>query len=99
LDGACVLALADLLAYTDHCTECLDDATNWLGGFLSDVLLEVVVHGPEWANAHPEYVKERFDRSIQYLRENLEICRNIEAKIPASVLEKLESWPTEAASA
>jgi hypothetical protein len=64
-DATCVLALADLLAYDSHSDSSLDDASNWLGTFLSEVLLEVAANGPEWANAHPEFVKLEFDKAIE----------------------------------
>jgi hypothetical protein len=95
-DATCVLALADLLAYDSHSDSSLDDASNWLGTFLSEVLLEVAANGPEWANAHPEFVKLEFDKAIENLRNALQLCRKIESRMPPSVLEETEKWPAPA---
>jgi hypothetical protein len=95
-DGTCVLALADLFAYESHSDCSMDDASNWLGTFFSEVLLEVAANGPEWANAHPEYVKQEFDKAIENLRNALQLCRKIESRMPPSVLEETEKWPAPA---
>jgi hypothetical protein len=57
-DATRVLALADLFTYVNHDLT-MDDAPNWLAAFLYDILVEVAVYGPEWANAHPEFVKKK----------------------------------------
>jgi hypothetical protein len=94
-DGTCVLALADLFLYGSHSAASMDDTSNWLGRFFSEVLLEVAVNGPEWANAHPEFVKLEFEKAIEELRGALSFCREIESKMPPAVLEEIEKWPAE----
>jgi hypothetical protein len=89
-DPTCVLALADLLTYAEHCAESMSDASNWLGAFFTDVLLEVAAHGPEWANANPEFVKDKLDKALDNLRDALEFSRDIQSKLPLSVLEQIE---------
>lgn len=98
LDLVCVLALADLFVYGDHSRECLDAAPNWLGAFLSDVLIEVAATGPESVNAHPEDVKCFFDQAIQNLRDAMEFCRRIGSTLPPSVLDEIEKCNTPADS-
>src|SRR2546426_109446 len=87
-DLLCVLALVDLFTYSDHCSECTNDAPNWLGGFLYRVLIHVASEGPEEANTDPWHVKKEFDLAIETLGDALRLCREIQAKLPPSVLEQ-----------
>jgi hypothetical protein len=89
-DPTCVLALTDLFAYEGHDADTMSDATNWLGAFFAEVLLEVAAHGPEWANANPEFVKDQLGKALDSLREALEFSRDIQSKMPLSVLEQIE---------
>lgn len=91
-DLACVLALADLFNYHRHDADSMDDSPNWLGSFFAEVLLEVAANGPEWANAHPEFVKAEFDKAIENLRDSLEFCREIGKKIGVETLDLIEKW-------
>ena len=99
MDMIFVLALVDLLGYGGHCRGCINDTPNWLGGLLEDILLLVVHHGPEYANAKPELVKHEYESAMEDLRENLELChRKIAPRLPESVLREMESWQSPASA-
>jgi len=92
LDQVCVLALVDLLSYGEHDIETMDDAFNWVGALVSDVLLEVARSGPESLNARPEKVREIFDMAIDNLRDTMALCLQLRSVIPSSVVDEIEKW-------
>ncbi len=69
-----VFALVELFEYGDTYWEDFNNP-NWLGSFIHDILIEVTYGGPQSANADPEFVRERLDSILGYLKNELPAAR------------------------
>lgn len=92
LDLMCVLALVELLSYGGHNIETMNDAPNWVGAFVTEVLFEVARSGPASVNARPGDVKYFFDRAVENLRDTMSLCQSISSAIPQSAFDEIENW-------
>lgn len=85
-----VLALVDLFSYWDHGDYCqIEDLPNWLGVLLADILEEVAAAGPEEINAHPETIKQLFDRAMYEVFDSLSLYRRVVNKLPFSIVDEM----------
>jgi hypothetical protein len=92
LDLMCVLALVELLSYGGHNVETIEDASNWVGAVVTEILFKVARTGPASVNARPGDVKECFDRAVENLRDTMSLCRRLGSAIPPSALDEIENW-------